>query len=78
MRGLSAVSEFISSGVIIATFSRVIAPMLGGAPTARLPLVLRLLRRFAVLRRLPARLIGIGVRPEHVKSVAAPAALTGR
>jgi len=58
--------------------NRLIAPMLGGAPTARLPLALRLLRRFAVLRRLPARLIGIGVRPEHVKSVAAPAALTGR
>ncbi len=58
--------------------NRVIAPMLGGASTTRLPLALRLLRRFAVLRRLPARLIGIGVRPEHVKSVAAPAALTGR
>src|SRR5262249_33084720 len=58
--------------------ARVIAPVLGGATSSRLPLVLRLLRRFAVLRRLPARLIGIGVRPEHVKSVATPAALTGR
>ncbi len=58
--------------------NRVIAPVLGGAATARLPLALRLLRRFAVLRRLPARLIGIGVRPEHVRSVAASAALTGR
>jgi 2-polyprenyl-6-methoxyphenol hydroxylase-like FAD-dependent oxidoreductase len=58
--------------------NRVIAPVLGGAGTARLPLVLRLLRRFAVLRRLPARLIGIGVRPEHVKSAEAPSALTGR
>jgi 2-polyprenyl-6-methoxyphenol hydroxylase-like FAD-dependent oxidoreductase len=47
--------------------NRVIAPVLGGAATARLPLVLRLLRRFAVLRRIPARLIGIGIRPEHVK-----------
>ncbi len=58
--------------------NRVIAPVLGGAATSRLPLVLRLLRRFAILRRLPARLMGIGVRPEHVKSVAAPGALTGR
>jgi 2-polyprenyl-6-methoxyphenol hydroxylase-like FAD-dependent oxidoreductase len=47
--------------------NRVIAPVLGGAATARLPLVLRLLRRFAVLRRIPARLIGMGIRPEHVK-----------
>jgi 2-polyprenyl-6-methoxyphenol hydroxylase-like FAD-dependent oxidoreductase len=58
--------------------NRVIAPVLGGAATARLPLLLRLLRRFAILRRLPARLMGIGVRPEHVKSVAVPGALTGR
>jgi 2-polyprenyl-6-methoxyphenol hydroxylase-like FAD-dependent oxidoreductase len=58
--------------------NRVIAPVLGGAGTARLPLPLRLLRRFAFLRRLPARLIGIGVRPEHVKSAEAPSALTGR
>jgi 2-polyprenyl-6-methoxyphenol hydroxylase-like FAD-dependent oxidoreductase len=51
---------------------RVIAPALGGAAPSGLPLVLRLLRRFAILRRLPARLIGIGVRPEHVKSAAVP------
>ena len=46
---------------------RVIAPVLGGAAPSRLPLALRLLARFAFLRRIPARLIGIGVRPEHVK-----------
>ena len=32
-----------------------------------LPLALRLVRRFPALRRLPARLIGTGVRPEHVR-----------
>jgi hypothetical protein len=32
--------------------------------------VLRLLQRFPVLRRIPARLIGIGVRPEHVTAAA--------
>ena len=47
---------------------RVIAPVLGGAAPSRLPLPLRLLARFAVLRRIPARLIGIGVRPEHAKA----------
>jgi hypothetical protein len=27
----------------------------------------RLMRRWPFLRRIPARLIGMGVRPEHVK-----------
>jgi len=49
---------------------RVIAPVLAGAAPSRPPLALRLLRRFAVLRRIPARLIGIGLRPEHVKTPA--------
>jgi len=49
---------------------RVIAPVLAGAAPSRLPLALRLLRRFAILRRIPARLIGIGIRPEHVKTPA--------
>jgi 2-polyprenyl-6-methoxyphenol hydroxylase-like FAD-dependent oxidoreductase len=30
------------------------------------PLMLRLLARFPVLRRLPARLLGLGFRPEHI------------
>jgi 2-polyprenyl-6-methoxyphenol hydroxylase-like FAD-dependent oxidoreductase len=34
----------------------------------RLPLPLRLLKRFPMLRRIPARLVGMGVRPEHVHS----------
>ena len=51
--------------------NRVIAPVLAGAASSRLPLALRLLRRFAVLRRIPARLIGMGVRPEHVHTAPA-------
>lgn len=30
------------------------------------PLLLRLLRSFPMLRRLPARILGLGVRPEHI------------
>jgi len=30
------------------------------------PLALRLMARFAPLRRIPARIVGLGVRPEHV------------
>jgi 2-polyprenyl-6-methoxyphenol hydroxylase-like FAD-dependent oxidoreductase len=32
-----------------------------------LPWPLKLLRRFPVLRRIPARVVGVGFRPEHVK-----------
>jgi 2-polyprenyl-6-methoxyphenol hydroxylase-like FAD-dependent oxidoreductase len=38
------------------------------AQMQRLPLVLRLLQRFPMLRRIPARLIGLGFRPEHVRT----------
>jgi 2-polyprenyl-6-methoxyphenol hydroxylase-like FAD-dependent oxidoreductase len=34
----------------------------------RLPLPMKLLKQFPVLRRIPARFIGIGPRPEHVRS----------
>ena len=47
---------------------RVIARILGGTAPLTPPLPLRLLARFALLRRIPARLIGIGVRPEHLRS----------
>jgi 2-polyprenyl-6-methoxyphenol hydroxylase-like FAD-dependent oxidoreductase len=47
----------------------------GGAGRIAPPLFLRLLARFPVLGRLPARLVGLGIRAEHVRSpsVAAPA-----
>jgi hypothetical protein len=44
---------------------------LSGAGALAPPLALRLLARFPFHQRLPARLIGIGVRPEHVASSAA-------
>jgi 2-polyprenyl-6-methoxyphenol hydroxylase-like FAD-dependent oxidoreductase len=34
----------------------------------KLPLVLRMLRRWPVLRRIPARLVGVGFRPEHIRT----------
>jgi 2-polyprenyl-6-methoxyphenol hydroxylase-like FAD-dependent oxidoreductase len=57
--------------------NRLIVPVLGGAASSRLPLPLRLLRRFPILRRLPARLIGIGVRPEHVRTAVAASKRAG-
>jgi 2-polyprenyl-6-methoxyphenol hydroxylase-like FAD-dependent oxidoreductase len=46
---------------------RVISRVLASRKQPSLPLPLRLLRAFPVLQRIPARLIGIGVRPEHVQ-----------
>jgi 2-polyprenyl-6-methoxyphenol hydroxylase-like FAD-dependent oxidoreductase len=53
---------------------RVIGRVLGGAGGGALPLPLRLLAAFPPLRRIPARLIGLGVRPEHVRTPAPGAA----
>jgi len=38
---------------------------------ASLPILPRLLKNFPVLRQIPARLIGVGPRPEHIKAVEA-------
>jgi 2-polyprenyl-6-methoxyphenol hydroxylase-like FAD-dependent oxidoreductase len=43
-----------------------------GEPIRRAPLIIRLLDRFPVLRRIPGRFIGLGVRRERVRSPAAP------
>ena len=55
----------------IAIQNEVLAPVLAGtAAPSTLPLPLRLLQRLPMLRRLPARLVGIGVRPERVETSA--------
>jgi 2-polyprenyl-6-methoxyphenol hydroxylase-like FAD-dependent oxidoreductase len=48
--------------------NRIIARVLESGGRRSPPLILRLLARFPVLRRLPARLVGMGIRPEHVTS----------
>ena len=47
---------------------RVIGPALRGTGPQQLPFVLKLLRWFPMLRRIPARLVGVGLRPEHVRT----------
>jgi 2-polyprenyl-6-methoxyphenol hydroxylase-like FAD-dependent oxidoreductase len=50
---------------------RVIRSVLSSSQqTMSLPLALRLLRRWPFLQRLPAYLVGVGVRPEHVRTSA--------
>ena len=46
---------------------RLIRPILAAGGPVRMPGFLRLLARFALLRRIPAWFIGVGVRPEHVE-----------
>ena len=49
--------------------NRVVAPILNSrARTLTVPSALRLFVRFPWLRRIPARIVGIGLRPEHVKT----------
>jgi 2-polyprenyl-6-methoxyphenol hydroxylase-like FAD-dependent oxidoreductase len=51
---------------------RIIAPSLAAAGgTVKVPFVVRLMQWVPLLRRLPARLIALGVRPEHVRIKAA-------
>ncbi|CAN7637719.1 FAD-dependent oxidoreductase [Bosea sp. LjRoot90] len=46
--------------------NRVITPLLAADKPVAPPWPLRLLQRFPLLRRLPARMVGMGVRPEHI------------
>jgi 2-polyprenyl-6-methoxyphenol hydroxylase-like FAD-dependent oxidoreductase len=48
---------------------RVITRVLGRTPPFGPPTLIRLLAHIAFLRRIPAWLIGMGVRPEHVRTV---------
>jgi 2-polyprenyl-6-methoxyphenol hydroxylase-like FAD-dependent oxidoreductase len=46
---------------------RVIFPTLGRTAAVSVPWLVKLLDRYAVLRQIPARLVGMGFRPEHVR-----------
>jgi 2-polyprenyl-6-methoxyphenol hydroxylase-like FAD-dependent oxidoreductase len=51
---------FVQEHVLFRTLKSGVSP--------RLPLLVRLLNRFPILRRIPARLVGLGFRPEHVRT----------
>ena len=57
---------------------RVISSVLSMTDRPRPPFVVTLLNRFPFLRRIPARLIGMGFRPEHVKSPERPPVRTAQ
>jgi 2-polyprenyl-6-methoxyphenol hydroxylase-like FAD-dependent oxidoreductase len=47
---------------------RIISNVLAMTRRPQVPSVAKLLKKFPVLRRIPARLIGMGFRPEHVRT----------
>ena len=51
----------------IAVQNRVLSRALGSPGALKLPLFVRLVQRFPLLRRLTARLLGVGIRSEHVR-----------
>jgi 2-polyprenyl-6-methoxyphenol hydroxylase-like FAD-dependent oxidoreductase len=52
----------------LAAQNNVIKKVLGSSKPLSPPWVVKLLGRWPWLRRIPARLIGVGFRPEHVKT----------
>ena len=51
----------------IAIQNRVISNVLRSTGTLKPPWPVRMLGRYPALRRLPARIIGMGFRPEHIR-----------
>ena len=50
----------------LAMQSQIIAPALASTAQPKPPLMFKLFNIFPLLRRIPARLLGLGFRPEHV------------
>jgi 2-polyprenyl-6-methoxyphenol hydroxylase-like FAD-dependent oxidoreductase len=48
--------------------NKVISRALAASGELQAPLAVRLMARWPLLRRIPARLLGLGVRPEHVRT----------
>lgn len=58
----------LTQGVQVTIQNRIIAPLLAATGKVSPPLPLRLLQWFPYLRRIPARAIGLGLLPEHIRS----------
>jgi 2-polyprenyl-6-methoxyphenol hydroxylase-like FAD-dependent oxidoreductase len=58
----------VIQGMQIGVQSRLLDPLLDSDKPITAPWAMRLFNLFPFLRRIPARIVGIGVRPEHVHS----------
>jgi hypothetical protein len=48
--------------------NRIIGPALQGTRQLKPPLLFKLFDAFPILRRIPARLLALGIQPEHVQT----------
>ena len=63
----------VIQGLQVAVHNRILKPAVAGGERAlNVPWVLKLLNASAWLRRWPAQILGLGVRPEHVRSPNCP------
>ncbi|HZV79067.1 MAG TPA: FAD-dependent oxidoreductase [Candidatus Binatus sp.] len=58
----------VTQGAQVTIQNNVIRQVLGVDRPVSPPFIMRLLDRYRILRGIPARLVGIGVRPEHIRS----------
>ncbi|HLL26574.1 MAG TPA: FAD-dependent oxidoreductase [Xanthobacteraceae bacterium] len=58
----------ITQAVQVQVQNRILRPILDARGEPKPPFLVRLLDRFPLLRRLPAYAIGIGARPEHIRT----------
>ncbi|HLI81140.1 MAG TPA: FAD-dependent monooxygenase, partial [Candidatus Binataceae bacterium] len=58
----------MTQGIQLFIQNRFISRVLNGSQSLQLPLFLKMARRWPILRRIPARIVGIGFRPEHIKT----------
>ena len=57
----------LTQGLQVLIQNRIIGNVLRGDATPKPPLVMKLVGRYPALRGLPARIIGMGFRPEHIR-----------
>src|SRR5207302_8850302 len=60
----------LTQGMQVAVQQRILDPVIGSDKPIAAPWPLRLFNHLPWLARIPARLIGLGFRPEHVRSLA--------
>ena len=58
----------MTQGIQVFVQNKVINRVLGDPRPISVPLPLRLLKWFPVLQRIPARVVGLGFRPEHIRT----------
>lgn len=58
----------VTQRIQILAQDRVIRRVLAGSQPITVPFILKLMQSLPILQRIPARAIGLGVRPEHVKT----------